>query len=152
MVLYLQHLSEQARSKSAAEEAINALACVHSLAGVNSPTTSPMVQETLQGLKRTLSKPVQKKRPITKEMIMDIVADATKHPSLANIRLATACLLAFSGFLRFDELIHIRPCDLTIDAVMAKIHILRSKTDQFRQGNEVVVSRSGASTCPVGMV
>ena len=119
-MLYLQHLAEQARSKSAAE-VVNALAWVHGLASVNSPTTSPMVQKTLQGLNRILSKPVQKKRPMTKEMITDILVH--KHPSLANIHLATACLLAFSGFLCFDELIHIKPCDITIDAVMAKIHI-----------------------------
>ena len=35
---------------------------------------------------------------------------------------------------------------------MAKIDIPRSKTDQFRQGSEVVISRSGTSTCPVSMV
>ena len=152
VALYLQHLADQAKSKSAAEEAVNALAWVHGLAGINSPTSNPIVQETLQGLKRTLAKPILKKRPITKEMLVDIVTDANSHPSLANIRLATACLLAFSGFLRFDELIHIRPCDITLDANMAKIHIPRSKTDQFRQTSEVVIARSGAYTCPVNMV
>ena len=105
VALYLQHLAGQAKFKSAAEEALNALAWVHGLAGIYSPTNSPIVQETLQGLKRTLAKPVKKKKPITKEMIEKIVADANGHPSLANIRLATACLLAFSGFLHFDELI-----------------------------------------------
>ena len=152
VALYLQHLADQAKSKSAAEEAVNALAWVHGLAGINSPTSNPIVQETLQGLKRTLAKPILKKRPITKEMLVNIVTDANSHPSLANIRLATACLLAFSGFLRFDELIHIRPCDITLDANMVKIHIPCSKTDQFRQTSEVVIARSGASTCPVNMV
>ena len=98
LALYLQHLAEQAKSKSAAEEAVNALAWVHGLAGANSPTSSSIVQETLQGLKRTLSKPVQKKRPITKEILTEIVADANNHPSLANVRLATACLLALVVF------------------------------------------------------
>lgn len=152
VALYLQHLAEQTKSKSAAEEAVNALAWVHGLAGINSPTNNPVVQKTLQGLKRTLAKPVQKKKPITKGMIENIVADTNSHPSLANIRLATACLLAFSGFLRFDELIHIRACDITIDGVMAKIHIPRSKTDQFRQSSEVVIARSSSKTCPVNMV
>ena len=152
VALYLQHLTEWAKSKSAVEEAVNALAWVHGLAGINSPTSSPIVQETLQGLKRTLAKPVQKKRPITKEMLVEIAADANNHPSLANICLATACLLAFSGFLCFNELIHIRSCDITLDATMAKIHIPRSKTDQFRQSSEVVIARSGAATCPVNML
>ena len=152
VALYLQHLAEQTKSKSAVEEAVNALAWMHSLAGINSPTSSSMVQETMQGLKRSLAKPVQKKRPITKEMLREMVADANSHPSLANIRLVTASLLAFSGFLRFDELIHIRTCDISLDATMAKIRIPRSKTDQFRQGSEVIIARSGAATCPVNMV
>ena len=152
VALYLQHLTEQMKSKSAAEEAVNALAWVHGLAGTSSPTNNAVVQKTLQGLKRTLAKPVQKKKPITKEMIEKIVADANSHPSLANIRLATACLLGFSGFLHFDELIHIRACDITIDSEMAKIHIPRSKTDQLRQNSEVVIAHSSSKTCPVNMV
>ena len=55
----------------------------------------------MQGSKRSLA---QKKRPITKEMLKEIVAGANYHLSLANIRLVTAYLLAFSGFLCFDEL------------------------------------------------
>ena len=119
VALYLQHLAEQAKSKSAVEEAVNALAWMHSLAGINSPTNSSMVQETMQGLKRSLAKPVHKKRPITKEMLREMVTDVNSHPSLANICLITACLLAFSGFLHFVELIHIRTCDITLDTTMA---------------------------------
>ena len=152
VALYLQHVADQTKSKAAVEEAVNALASVHGLAGLDSPTSSPIVQETLQGLKRILAKPVLKKRPITKEMLVKIVADMNDHPSLANIHLATACLLAFSGFLHFDELVHIRSCDITLDANMAKIHLPRSKTDQFKQTSEVVIARSGAATCPVSMV
>ena len=32
------------------------------------------------------------------------------------------------------------------------IQIPQSKTDQLRQGNEVVISRSGTITCPVAMI
>ena len=33
-----------------------------------------------------------------------------------------------------------------------KIKIVRSKTDQFRQGDEVLVARTKSSTCPVAMI
>ena len=108
IALYLQHIGNQAKSKAAAEEAVNALNWVHSLAGMDSPASNPLVQATLQGLKRMLAQLVQKKRPITSEMLQEI------HPTLANLRLATACLLAYSSFLRFDELIHVRVSDLVI--------------------------------------
>ena len=35
---------------------------------------------------------------------------------------------------------------------MVKLHIPQSKTDQLRKGDEVIISRSGQDTCPVGML
>lgn len=35
---------------------------------------------------------------------------------------------------------------------MLKIRIPKSKTDQLRKGNEVVIARTSASTCPVKML
>ena len=152
LALYLQHLAESLESKAAAEEAVNALGWVHSLAGVTSPGESKFVQSTLDGIRRRLARPVQKKEPITKEMLEKLVEDANKNSTLANIRLATACLLAFAGFLRFDELVQLRPCDVEIDGSMAKLKIRRSKTDQLRKGDEVLIARTGSHTCPVAML
>ena len=42
MVLYLQHLAESRESKSATEEAVNALGWVPGLAGVASPSETPL--------------------------------------------------------------------------------------------------------------
>ena len=119
--LYLQRLAEALESKAAAAEAVNAVGLVHSLAGLTSPAESRFVQSTLDGIRRMLARPVQKKEPVTKEMLDKIVADADKHCTLSNIRLATACLLAFAGFLRFDELVQLRPCDIELDENMAKL-------------------------------
>ena len=152
VALYLQSIGQRLESKSAAEEAVNALAWVHSLAGMDSPTNRPFVQATLQGLRRMWCKPVQKRRPMTAEMLADMVQDTNKQPSLANLRLTTFSLLAFAGFLRFDEAIHIRACDAEILEDMVKISLPRSKTDQLRQGHEVLIARTSTPTCPVAML
>ena len=107
VALYLQHLAESLESKAAAEEAVNALGWVHSLAGIASPAASPFVQRTLEGIRRMLAKPVQKKEPVTAEMLAELVADTNRHSTLTNILLTTACLLAFAGFLQFNELAHL---------------------------------------------
>ena len=78
-----------------------------------------------------MARPLKKKEPITKEMLEKLVADADKNGTLSNIQLATACLLPFAGFLRFDELVQLRPCDIEIDGSMAKLKIRSSKTDQL---------------------
>ena len=150
--LYLQHIGDHLHSKAAVEEATNALAWAHSLAGLESPSHHPLVQATLEGLKRILAKPVTKKNPMTVDILTDIVEDAEKNPTLSNIRLATACLLAYAGFLRADELISLRPCDICIFQDKMTIRITHSKTDQLRHGDEVPIARTKNTTCPVTML
>ena len=152
VALYLQSIGQRLESKSAAEEAVNALAWVHSLAGLDSPTDKPFVQATLQGIRRIWCKPVHKRKPMTAEMLADMVHDTNRQPSLSNLRLTTFSLLAFAGFLRFDEVIHVRACDVVISVDMVKISLPRSKTDQFRQGHEVLIARTSTPTCPVAML
>ena len=106
----------------------------------------------LEGIRRMLARPVQKKEPMTIEMLAELVADTDRHSTSTNIRLTTACLLAFAGFLQFDKLAHLRPADIEISSTMAKIHVQQSKTDQLRKGNEVLIARTGIATCPVAML
>ena len=99
-----------------------------------------------------LCKPIRKRKPITTEMLTDMVQDATKQPTLSNLRITTFSLLTFARFLRFGEAIHIRACDLDISTDMVKILLPRSKNDQFRQGQEVLIARTNTPTCPVAML
>ena len=146
LALYLQHVAEATKSKAAVEEAVYSMTWAHNLASVSSPAGSLLVKTTLEGLRRALAKPVSKKEPITVDMLKAMVGDTNKNPSLSNVRLTAACLLAFSGFLRFNELINARPCDLTFCDKLVKLNIPRSKTDQLRKGNEVIIAGSGHDT------
>ena len=86
--LYLQHIGETKRSKSAAEEACNAVSWVHSSAGLPPLLSDYFVKATLEGLKRLLAKPVVKKEPMTVKMLEAIVEDAERSGSLSDLRLA----------------------------------------------------------------
>ena len=85
-------------------------------------------------------------------MLEAMVDDANESSSLSNLRLVTACLFSFKGFIRFDELINLRPCDFTFSHPMFSIRIVHSKTDQLRHGDEVLVARINNRTCPVAML
>ena len=78
VALYLQHLRDTSQFKAAVEAACNALAWVHSTAGFPSPTISPFVEATIEGMQRILVKPTVKKDPVTSIMLEDMVNDA-KH-------------------------------------------------------------------------
>jgi len=82
-------------------------------------------------------------------MLEQLVADAKQTGTLADMRLTTACLVAFAGFLRFSELIEIQTGDISFRHDAMVIKLLHSKTDQLRKGDEVIIARSGKETCPV---
>ena len=73
-------------------------------------------------------------------------------PYTTNTRITSFSLLAFTGFMRFDKVIHVRACDVEFTLLMAKIAIPSSKTDPYRQGNEALSSRTHSLTCPVSML
>jgi len=101
-ILYLQYLGVLTKSKSAVEEACNALSWVHTSCGLDNPSTHPFVKTVLEELRRSLAKPVVKKEPVTVEMLEAMVRDTEESGTVctfSDLRLTTACLLAFSGFL-----------------------------------------------------
>ena len=81
LVLYMQSLAESSSSKSAIEEAYNAISWVHAMANYDSPTESQFVRTVMQGLQRNLAKPVTKKLPVTTDMLGAVVDDAGKSKS-----------------------------------------------------------------------
>ena len=129
LALYLQHLGDHLESKAAVKEAVNSLASVHSLAGLALPSNHPLVQVTMDGLKRPLAKQVTKQTPVTAEILSEVVNDTEERPTLSNIRLATACLLAYAGFLRANELINLHPSNIRLADDKMIMRITHSKTD-----------------------
>ena len=117
-----------------------------------SPFSSPFITTILEGLLRSLAKPVVKKAPINLEILGAMVSDTNENPTLANTRLTCACLLGFAGFLHFDELSKLQPTDLSIDKEKLTIRITHSKTDQLRKGDELLISKSTDDTYPVRML
>ena len=152
IALYLQFLADSTKSKSAVEEACNSIAWVHSTAGLPSPTVSPFVRATLEGLQRLPARPAGKKALVTSVTLEEMVRDAEKSHSLSDLRLVTTCLLAYAGFLCFNELVSIRPYDIKIQEDKMILYIPQSKTDQLWKGGKLIIARTGNPTCPVAML
>ena len=152
LAFYLQGVADSAKSKSTVEEAVNAISWAHQMAGVPSPTDSTFVKSTMQGLQRKVAKPVVKKLPVTMAMLKAIVDDAEHSKSLANLRLATACVTGYAAFFCFNELVHIKAENIEVEEGFMSIQIPQSKTDQLQKGREVVVSWTGSKLCPVSII
>ena len=150
--LYLQHVGDSTASKSAVEEAVNSIGWVQQLAGFPPVADSPFVRMVLDGMQRQLAKLKARKEPMSSSMMATHVDSLGATPTLTDVRLVAACLLAFSAFLRYDELAKLRCCDITFGEKHMSVHIASSKTDQYRQGHSIVVARTGSPTCPVSML
>ena len=74
VTLYLQHLTDTTRSHTAVGSAIYAIQGVHALAGIPSPTDSPIIYGLRQTAKRLSgTRAVNKKEPISADMIKSLV-------------------------------------------------------------------------------
>ena len=62
------------------------------------------------------------------------------------------CLVAYAGFMRYDELVKLKGSDVTFNAKGMVVKIESSKTDQYRKGQSLVIARTGQVTCLVAMV
>ena len=107
--------------------------------------------------KRKLSKPIQKKEPLTLRMLEDLcVRYAGADANLSDLRVAALCVTGFYGFLRYNEISSLRCCDLQFrqcdGAKFVELYILKSKTDVYRDGSKVILSHNGGASCPYGIL
>jgi integrase len=147
LVLYITHLSHTAKNYATINQAVCAIAWAHGISGLSSPTKDLLVIETLNGIKRMLAAPTNHKEPFTAIDIRKFVAIMDKT-SLCDVRNTLMIVFGFSAFLRVEELLNIQLEHVTIHETHVAIHIPKAKTDQLRQGNSVVISKTNGPGCP----
>ena len=118
---------------------------------LNNPCDLKFLRLLLDGFKRILSKPVNRKEPISPEILQAIVQKFDSD-DVKNLRICCMFLLAYAGFLRYDEISRLKLCDIELNLSHVKLFLEQSKTDQFREGAWVVIGATGKSTCPVAML
>ena len=150
LCLYISHLSNVSGAKSSADSLIASVKWAHSLAGVPSPTDDPMVKTAVQGYNRLHASPVCRKEPITPDILFKLFAShGHANASLADLRILFICFVSYAGFLRYDDISRLRRSDCFFHPDKLVLHLLSSKTDQFRQGGDVTIARTSNPTCPV---
>lgn len=147
VALYLTYLLNIGCSFHVISSAVYAIKWAHSILGYEDPTEHPFIKNIVEASKRNNKARVIKKEVVTtKDLVLlcDIYADSS---SLLEVRDMCMILLSFAGFLRYEELSSLR-CS---DVIRQNFH-QQSKTDQYRQGNEILISAGVTSACPVLML
>lgn len=154
LCLYLEHLIKSGSPYSALETAFYSVRWAHNIYDLRNPCDSECVSLVLESAKRILSKPVVKKEPVTPEMLSLICnVYAFEGANLSQLRIAAICVTAFAGFLRFNEVAGLRCCDVTICGDShVQLYIMKSKTDIYRDGANVLLAKVNQNTCPFSII
>jgi integrase len=127
---------------------LNAIAEAHKAVGLESPTHSPIVANTMKGIRRTKGvAPAQKSAALTDDI--RAMVEATDS-GLIGMRDRALILLGFAGAFRRSELVglSVEDCEFGNDGLTVTLR--RSKTDQTGAGRKIGVPYgSNPETCPV---
>ncbi|XP_071175685.1 integrase/recombinase xerD homolog [Mytilus edulis] len=150
---YLVYLTNIGKSTSSINEAVYAISWAHRLAGVENPCKSDLVISVKEGSLRSVGHIVVKKEPITPEILYQIVMlYGNDKSNLKDVRIACMCLISFAGFLRYSELANLTRNNIVFHDSYISLLIESSKTDIYREGRDVLISKTDKITCPVKML
>ena len=110
----------------------------------------PLVKMTIQGYRRVTASTPNRKEPVSPAIMIQLFdAHGQFSATLADLRILFICFISYAGFLRFSDLSNVSRADCKITDSRLLIHLTKSKTDQFRQGANVVIASTFTPTCSV---
>jgi hypothetical protein len=109
--IYLIYVAETAKSGSKIDQIVYGISWAHKLAGLKNPCQSDLVNFVREGAHRKIGHMITKKEPITPDILKKIVCTyGNKHCNLKDLRIASMCLICYSGFFtifrisKFEEI------------------------------------------------
>ena len=148
VAMYITSLLDQGKSDNVITSAVYGIKWAHKLNDLEDPTHSNIVKLLMETAKRIRSRPRQKKDIISTELLQNLCSlyvDCTDVVHLIDLCMIT---LAYAGFLRFDKVSNLHCNDVKFNSDHLVLNITRSKTDVYRHGNEVLISKGSSLACP----
>ena len=155
IALFLFSRAKESKSVSSVHLASAALRWLHSFVpdAAPNPLDSPFCRNIIEAAKRTYSKPIQKKQPVSADLIKRFIDKfGRSNSNLKDLRVAAMCALGFAGFFRYNELGNIQANNIEWHEDHIKILVPRSKTDIYREGKFVFIQKMNGVYCPVGVL
>ena len=112
------------------------------------PLDARICRNIVEAEKRQRKRAVTKREPASPELVKPIVTRyGHEDATLKDLRLANTCVLSFAGLFRSKELLNIRMRDIKWFNDHFVINVPQSKTDVYRQGQDVFIARSNEASC-----
>ena len=152
VALFVTHLLETGSSAAVISSHVYGIKWAHNLAGHADPTTHPFITSLMETAKRTHQPLKSRRDPVSGSEVRALCEKYKDSKDILVLRDLCMILLCFSGFLRFDEVSNLRCCDVTIEIGHLCLFISHSKTDQYRQGDSIVIAKLCSVACPYAML
>jgi site-specific recombinase XerD len=149
VALFITHLLDTKVGYQSVFSTVYAIKWHSEIKGFKFDVNEPRIKNLLEAAKRMPRNKVVKKDAIPMDILKQLCETFGGTKDLADLRDLAMMLLSFAGCLRFDEVSSIRTENLTFSDEYLKIHIGKSKTDQYRQGDCVYISVINSYCCPV---
>ena len=149
IALFILNLIQLDSSFPKIESTFYAIKFYHKLLGYNDPCNM-LTNNMLEAAKRICCHQVSKKKPIKVNHLLLLYDKLMKNDlNLSKMRLMNICLLGFCGFLRYQEISNLKREDIIFCNTYMKLFIEKSKTDMYREGKWVYISKCDSQLCPV---
>ena len=112
------------------------------------PTLHVHVLSLLETSKRTARKPRNKKDHVSADVINKLFSLYGSSNDPIIVRDLSMIIIYYCCFLRFNELSNIKCSDVKFFEDHLSVNSRKSKTDQYRLGNQVVCSKLNSVSCP----
>ena len=150
--LFLVSLLNKNSTFSVLSSYVHAVKYVHGLHCMQDPTVHPCVRNLLESSKRRNVRGRGKKDPVSSSHIRQLFVKYISSTDLLVVRDLCIIVVCFSAFLRYDEVSNLKCNDVEFHVDYMSLYIRKSKTDQYRSGNRVLVAKLDTVACPVGAV
>jgi site-specific recombinase XerD len=148
---FISWMAQRRLKASTIGRRLAALAALHRRAGCDDPTRSPLVVQTMEGLRRTRAfegERADRVQPMEVAMLRQIHGCLSQ--SIVDARDWAIVLLGFAALLRRSEVAALDVGDVEWRPDGLVLHIRRSKTDQTGEGAIVGVPRAAdEALCPL---
>ena len=151
IALYLSHLLDSGASCNVVNVAVYSIKWAHDLNGFPDPTCNAFIKNLQESAKRCFRPRKQRKDPVTTDILIRLCEMFKSNYDLLVVRDLCMTLLSFAGFLRYDEISSLICKDVKLFDDHISLNIRKSKTDQYRQGHEVLIACGDTIACPVAM-
>ena len=152
LALYITHLLDLGTSSHVVNHSIYSIKWGHTVNNFADLTVNGYVKSLQEAAKRIATPSVHRNDPVTTETLIELFDLHANCNDLLEIGDLTMALISFSGFLRFDELSNLKCNDIVVHNDFISIFIHKTKTNRYRQGNEIVIVKGSSSACPMFML